>query len=134
MTARKGFTLIEVLVVLIIVGVTAAMIIPNLIASIEQTKAQMAQNNLYAISAAQQKYFEGNNSTYCVAACGSSAPNLNTNLSLSISDTFAYSCAASGATYTCTATDGTDTLTLDPNVVSPALPISCAGPAGNCPF
>jgi len=138
MATSRGFTLIEILVVLVIIGISATIVIPNLIASSEQTKAQVAQNNLLAISAAQQKYFE-DYSSYCTITtgntipCGNTKTNLNTHLLLSISDSFTYSCFTPPSPYNCTAKDGLDTLTLNPNAVSPVNPVSCAGPAGNCP-
>ena len=88
MAASKGFSLIEIMVVLVIAGIVAAIAIPNLINSIEQTKAQEAKNNLLAISAAQEKYFEDHGSYYYGA-------NAIANLSLSgvANDPFSYSCS-----------------------------------------
>jgi prepilin-type N-terminal cleavage/methylation domain-containing protein len=120
MTGSKGFTLIEILIVLVIVGIAATITIPNLINSIEQTKAQEAKNNLLAISAAQEKYFEDHGSYYYGAN-----PNANLSLSGVTGDPFSYSCSATGQNipYNCTAGDNTDTLTLDPNANPP---VSCA--------
>jgi prepilin-type N-terminal cleavage/methylation domain-containing protein len=143
MTAKRGFTLIELMVVLLIIGIATALILPNLIASVEQTKAQAVQNNLLAISAAEQKYFE-DYSSYCTATtgntipCGDTTTDLNANLRLSISDSFTYSCSTVVDTipYNCQAQDGTDTLTFNPNAAPPANPVSCTNIAGNsgyCP-
>lgn len=133
---KQGFTLIEIIAVLVIMGLAVAFAIFGLIASVEQTKAQQVQNNLLAISAAQQKYFE-DNASYCVqVGCGDTKANLNSHLFLSISDSFNYSCltVAGNIPYNCTATDGTDTLTLNPNAASPASPVTCAGPNNSyCP-
>jgi type IV pilus assembly protein PilA len=129
----KGFSLIEITVALIIVGIAAAITIPNIISSMEQTKAQMARNNLYAISAAQEKYFEDQNpNSYCTTTCGNTSA-LDASLQLSISDTFQYSCSASGSYYSCTAQDGTDTLTIGVTAVG-ITSYSCNGPNNNyCP-
>jgi prepilin-type N-terminal cleavage/methylation domain-containing protein len=135
MTSQKGFTLVEIVVALIIVGIGAALVVPNLINSMEQTKAQAAKNNLLAISAKQQKYYE-DYGYYCSdqapnATCGSAA-NLMSNLSLTTTsgDPFTYSCA--GAAYTCTADDtakgGSVTLTVTNTGV-----VSCTAGGGNCP-
>ena len=132
MISSKGFSLLEIIICTVILGIAVAFILPNLNASSEQTRAQVAQSNLLAVSAAEQKYFE-DYSVYCtattgnVANCGSTAANLDANLRLSISDTFTYSCATvvAGIPYNCTAVDGTDTLTLNPNAVSPVNPVSC---------
>ncbi|MDE2027982.1 MAG: type II secretion system protein [Candidatus Omnitrophica bacterium] len=134
MACRQGFTLIELVVVLIIVGVVAAIALPNMISASEQTKAQMARNNLYAIAAAQQKYFE-DNGIYCTQTsnCADTTDHINTNLHLSFSDKFSYSCTDAALPYQCTAGDGTDTLTL--SVVNNGLGdnVDCAGPNGYCP-
>ena len=98
---KQGFTLIEILVVLVIVGIIAAFTLPNLLTSVNQSKAGVAQNNLLAISAAESKYNE-DHGAYCTGACGTTA-GINTSLNLNISDTYTYSCGA-GAPYTCTAT------------------------------
>jgi len=118
----------EIIVVLVIMGIAAAFIIPNLISSMEQTKAQAAKNNLLAISAAQQKYFEDtNNVSYCLTGCGDTTANINNNLHLSIAsnDPFTYSCSSAAVPYQCTASDGTDTLTLSISSVGAA--VSCSG-------
>ena len=41
MASKQGFTLIEIVVVLLILGIFAAAAIPNFISFIEQTKAQL---------------------------------------------------------------------------------------------
>ncbi len=137
MAARQGYTLMELTVVLLIIGIATAFTLPGFISSIEQTKAQVAQNNLYAIAAAQQKYFE-DRSAYCLVGCGDTTANLNANLYLGISDSFNYRCVASGAYYSCTARDGTDTLTLRGiNVAGNTATgnsVSCSGPkVSYCP-
>jgi prepilin-type N-terminal cleavage/methylation domain-containing protein len=118
MASKRGFTLIEFIIVSIIVGSVAAVAIPNLIASVEQSKALTAQNNLMAISAGEQKYFEDNNN-YCTtttpfANCGDNLTDLNTNLHLGMmaNDPFSYSCVVAGSYYSCSAGDGTDSLAL----------------------
>jgi prepilin-type N-terminal cleavage/methylation domain-containing protein len=124
MAGRKGFTLIEIIVVLAIAGIAAAIAIPNLINSIEQTKAQEAKNNLLAISAAQEKYFEDHGSYYYGVN-----PNANLSLSSVTGDPFSYSCSITfqNIPYNCTAGDNRDTLTLDPNASPPVscIPNSC---------
>ena len=128
MASNKGFSMIEIVVVLIIVGILAAFTIPVFVNVIEQTKAQSAKSNLLAIAAAQQKYFEDNNA-YCTASCTTTA-TINNNLHLGISDTVNYSCAAAGANYTCSWNDGTDTLTLAVNAAGTGVSVTCAGVCG----
>lgn len=155
MANKKGFTILEIMIVVIIVGILAAIAIPNIMIYIEQTKAQTAQNNLLTIAAAESKYYEDNNSTYCTGTCGNSS-NLYASLSLSMTpnDNFTYSCTdlvlPSGTlSYQCTASDtmGT-TLTLNPNAQPPtgtcvgnsagiisSCPVSCYNASNNslCP-
>jgi len=114
MPGRRAFTLLEIIVVLVILGLMAAIAVPALFVSVEQTRAQAAKNNLLAISAAQQKYFEDRGG-YCVPtnnSCGNTQANLFSSLSLDMtaSDPFNYSCVA-GSPYLCTASDSHATLT-----------------------
>jgi general secretion pathway protein G len=135
MAARKGFTLIEILIVLIIVGIVVAIAVPNFIASVEQTKAQTAQNNLMAIAAGQSKYYE-DHGNYCTPtySCGNTQSSLYASLSLSMTanDQFIYSCSSLGSSYSCTAQDISDTLTLTPNPASGHSPVTCV-PSNLCP-
>ena len=142
MADKKGFTLLELIVVIMIVGICLGFIIPSFMNSMEQTKAQAAQNNLYAIAAAEQKYYE-DYGVYCtattgnVANCGDIAKDINTNLHLSIfsNDPFTYSCIAQGSSYCttaglvycCQATDTADTLTLTATAVG--VSVSCVNAA-----
>jgi len=55
--ARRGFTLTELMVVTVIIGITAAMSVPSLQRAIEQSRADIAGANLRAIWAAQRLYW-----------------------------------------------------------------------------
>ena len=137
MLQRKGFTLIEIIVVLVIIGVCIAIYFPNYYSSIQKSDNQNAQNNLIAINTAELNYFN-NNGTYCTATvpvnCADSTTDINTNLSLNITDSnFNYACTKNGSTFTCKATgvaNGT-TITLTggkPLVVTGATTNpSCSG-------
>jgi len=122
--------------VIMILGVLAAIALPIFSSSVEQTKAQAARNNLMAIAAGQAKYNE-DHYAYCLAAnCGSTAAiNRNFGMNIGADDPFTYSCSAASAPYQCQATDGIDTVTLNAtlsagNVVQTS--ITCAGPANKC--
>jgi len=132
MLHRQGFTLIEILIVLIIIGIAAVFSMPNFNTPTEQARALNAQNNLLAIYSAEKNYLN-NNSAFCVdqpppngqIACAESGnPNcakdlasINCNLSLNIQDdgTYSYACAGS----TCTATRTSVSLGLTITLTAP---------------
>ena len=53
---RKAFTLVELAVVVVIIGVLAAFAVPRFLASVERSKAAEAFNYLSAIQGAQERY------------------------------------------------------------------------------
>jgi len=144
MPEKKGFTLIEIIVVLVILGGLAAIAIPSYSTYTQQGAAKAAQNNLITIYNAQKNYYFSNG-TYCVSSngvCNSSA-SVNSNLSLNITDTnFTYTCTNNPfnpfvADFICYATNNGDSnflLTLtgsNPIVLpggTPPLNPSCQDP------
>src|SRR5438046_9740440 len=61
---RKGFTLVELAVVIIIIGVLAAFAVPRFLDSVERSKSAEAFNYLSAVRAAQERY-QTRQGTYC---------------------------------------------------------------------
>src|SRR6478736_6927095 len=53
---RKGFTLVELAVVIIIIGVLAAFGVPRFLDSVERSKAAEAFNYMSAVRSAQERY------------------------------------------------------------------------------
>jgi len=54
--SRKGFTLVELAVVIVIIGVLAAFGVPQFLKSVERSKAAEAFNYLSAVRSAQERY------------------------------------------------------------------------------
>jgi prepilin-type N-terminal cleavage/methylation domain-containing protein len=105
---KKGVTLIEIIVVLIIIGAVLRFFTPNFTTPNEHAWAVSAQNNLLAIYSAEQNS-NNENKGYCLGTgsttptCGNTLANLNLNLSLSIQDDGIYTYDCQTAT-TCVAT------------------------------
>ncbi len=81
---KHAFTLVEIIVVLIIIGVLVAMAIPNYMIGVNRTYARDAMHNLLSIGAGQLTYKQNNpNYNYCTTACGDYA-SINNLLHLTI--------------------------------------------------
>jgi len=121
---KKAFTLIEITVVVIIVGILACIAIGTYLSTMNQQAAIAAEHNLISIYNAQKNYyFTTGNGTYCVPTTlnANLCTSLNTGsfpidsastLNLNITDNyFNYACvdpngtADNGTTFNCTATN-----------------------------
>lgn len=99
----SGFTLIELMVVIVIVGVLAALVIPNYTAAKEKTLDKEAISAMHLVKVAERQYRLATNLYWPnTAVTNSNINQINGNLSLVLSSTnWAYEVlgGAGGATF-----------------------------------
>lgn len=107
MRGSRGFTLIEMMMTVVIIGILAAIAIPGYAKTRERSYWQAAESILLAIYAGERAYFLVNNTYRGPLTAGSSMAEWrlinidNPNLS---SIPVGYGATAAGATFTATAT------------------------------
>ena len=134
MQASHGFTLIEVMIVVAIVAILAAVAIPAYTDHITRSKLTEATTNLGTLRVQMEQFFQDNR-TYVGGPC---APGAGSDIKY-----FAYACAVgepTATTFRLKATGaaalgmGGFTLSIDANNVkrTEAVPASWTAPAANC--
>jgi len=114
-----GFTLIELMIVVAIIAILAAIAVPIYSDYITRGKLTEAQNNLSALRVQMEQYFQDNR-TYLDTAganCGVPMPTTGSNSTVKY---FTYTCAATSSSYKITAAGATTqtanfTFTIDNN-------------------
>ena len=61
---KQGFTLMEIVIVIIIIGVMAGMAIPNYLASVERSRSAEGVQILISFLGAQKRFFLANDGVY----------------------------------------------------------------------
>jgi len=117
---KKGFTLIELIVVVIIIAILSTFAVPQYLKVVERAKGGKARHNMSLIAQAEKMY-RAENDTYINAGSGAANATLGQYVELSDVDadtewTYVVSAAtASAFTLTATRVDGanaSETLTL----------------------
>lgn len=91
---QKGFTLIELMIVVAIIGILAAIAIPNFVKFQARTRQSEAKNNLKAYASATKAYFQEFNRFAC-GDCGW-APDGNYRYNYFMSATESYTGSTDG--------------------------------------
>jgi type IV pilus assembly protein PilA len=107
---RKGFTLVEIMIVVAIIALLAAIAIPNLLSAKRTANTAAAKANIRALSTAAEVYATGHNGAYpeTVAALKSYIDAADTLCAKTVQG-YIYNCGLGATTYTITATPSSAT-------------------------
>lgn len=133
----QGFTLMEMLVALCIIGVIAGLALPQYTKSVERARRKDAENQLLLIHSAQEQYAAHNSGEYWGPAAGATPEaklaSINQNLGLNIlANGKNYDCdvvydTGKVVAYNCTAAQNDFTITVTEAAVNPGVNPSCTG-------
>lgn len=132
MKKNPAFTLIEIIVVVVILGIISAIAIPNYTKTIISAQKKDALNNLKMIHSANQLYFSRTSSFFPTSSPANvTAINQELNINIIPGD-LTYTCTGGGSAFSCTAVRSVSP-TFTVTVTQAALSTANPGCSGYCP-
>jgi len=127
-TKEKGFTMIELMIVVVIIGILAALAIPKFMLSTNRAKQSEAKLLLKQIYAMQHAYRQEYNTypSYAVTTPGTASAWVDIGVDFQASARYSYVCVGGATTFTATATANLDDdPTVDTWTVNETGAITC---------
>jgi len=130
---NRAFTLMEIIITIVIVGLMAAFAVPNYTKAVAKTDERAAIANLMAIRAAIEMYLT-NTGTATIPADWSGLSTINAQLGISIIDTkMTYDCFTTAGGGKCDATHPSGWVILFPFAGSKNIVCDVADDCPSCP-